>query len=134
MKKIIVIETCHECPQFGKCKAWKKLTTTQRVRLKIGTGIGKFILKDCPLPDIDPFPVISFHELQNTDIYEPDMQKYIRKVLKIKGGEKAIKKLDDLDNQMADLKPEDDNGWKTLNAKYMQYLSLFFSLPSKDEI
>jgi hypothetical protein len=133
MKKIIVIETCHQCPHFGTCKAWKKLTPTQRVRLKVGTGIGKFILKDCPLQDIDPFPVISFRELQNTDIYEPDMQKYIREVLTIKGGEESIKKLDDLDKQMKELEPHAFAKWKKLNAKYMQYLSLFFSLKSNDK-
>lgn len=52
MKKIIVIESCTECPLQKECKAWKALTAKQRVSLLIGVGVpGKFILKNCPLPD-----------------------------------------------------------------------------------
>jgi len=52
VKKMIVITDCMECPKVGKCGAWKKLTPKQKFTLKKGVGIGKFILKDCPLDDI----------------------------------------------------------------------------------
>ena len=52
IKKIIVISDCMKCPKISTCKAWKKLTPKQRFTLKVGVGIGKFILKDCPLDDI----------------------------------------------------------------------------------
>jgi len=48
-KKIIIIEDCMECPKVGKCGPWKKLTPKQKFTLKTGVGIGKFILKGCPL-------------------------------------------------------------------------------------
>ena len=51
-KKSIVIEYCDHCPFEGGCKPWKKLTRQQRVKLTIGNGVGRFMLKDCPLPDL----------------------------------------------------------------------------------
>lgn len=51
IKKIIVIADCMECPKVGKCNAWKKLTPKEKFTLKYGVGIGKFILKNCPLDD-----------------------------------------------------------------------------------
>ena len=52
MKKIIVIESCQECPLIGKCKAWKSLTKSQRVQLAISnTTPTKFILAKCHLED-----------------------------------------------------------------------------------
>ena len=53
MKKIIVIEDCDSCPYGGKCKPWEKLTGKQKFQLSCQVGVGKFILKDCPLPDGD---------------------------------------------------------------------------------
>jgi len=53
MKKIIVIEDCDSCPYVEKCKPWKKLSGSQRFQLTCGVGVGKFILKGCPLPDGD---------------------------------------------------------------------------------
>ena len=52
VKKMIVITDCMECPKVGKCSAWKKLTPKQKFTLKTGVGIGKFILKNCPLEDV----------------------------------------------------------------------------------
>ena len=52
MKKIIVISSCMECHKMGKCDPWKKLTPKQRFTLKVGVGIGDFILKGCPLDDM----------------------------------------------------------------------------------
>jgi hypothetical protein len=52
VRKMIVVTDCMECPNVGKCSAWKKLTAKQRFTLKIGVGIGKFILKDCPLDNV----------------------------------------------------------------------------------
>ena len=52
VKKMIVVTDCMECPKISKCSAWKKLTPKQKFTLKTGVGIGKFILKDCPLEDI----------------------------------------------------------------------------------
>ena len=49
MKKMIVISDCMEYPIIKDCKAWKNLTPKQKFTLKCGVGIGKFILKDCPL-------------------------------------------------------------------------------------
>ena len=48
---MIVINDCMECPNINKCTAWKELTPKQKFTLKVGIGIGKFILKDCPLED-----------------------------------------------------------------------------------
>ena len=42
-----------ECPKIGECGAWKKLTPKQRFTLKTGVGVGKFILKDCPLQALE---------------------------------------------------------------------------------
>ena len=50
-RKMIVINDCMECPNINKCTAWKELTPKQKFTLKVGIGIGKFILKDCPLED-----------------------------------------------------------------------------------
>lgn len=52
VKKMIVVTDCMECPKVGKCGSWKKLTPRQKFILKTGVGIGKFILKDCPLDDV----------------------------------------------------------------------------------
>ena len=51
VKKIIVIEDCLSCPKWMKCKPSKALTAHQRFIVKVGVGIGKFILKGCPLED-----------------------------------------------------------------------------------
>ena len=51
VRKMIVITDCMECPEVGKCSAWKKLTAKQRFQVKFGVGVGKFILKGCPLDD-----------------------------------------------------------------------------------
>lgn len=52
MKKAIVIDDCMECPFVGKCYPWKKLSKKDRFKVTCGVGIGKFILKGCPLPDV----------------------------------------------------------------------------------
>ncbi len=52
-KKAIIITDCMECPKVGKCGEWKKLNPKQRFYLKTGVGLGKVILKGCPLPDYD---------------------------------------------------------------------------------
>ena len=52
-KKQIIIEFCDECPFEGECKAWNKLTRPQRVKITIGVGVGRFILKDCHLDNKD---------------------------------------------------------------------------------
>ena len=52
MKKVIIIDDCLLCPFVGKCKPWRLLGKLQRFSLKCGTNVGKFILKDCPLPNI----------------------------------------------------------------------------------
>ena len=52
--KIIKITKCGDCPFHGDCKAWKRLTSAQRVRLTLGVGVtDNFILKGCHLDD-DP--------------------------------------------------------------------------------
>ena len=53
IKRMIVITDCMECPKIGECGAWKKLTPKQRFTLKTGVGVGKFILKDCPLQALE---------------------------------------------------------------------------------
>ncbi len=50
-RKMILITDCMECPHVGVCSAWNKLKPSQKFTLKTGIGIGKFILKDCPLDD-----------------------------------------------------------------------------------
>lgn len=72
------------------------------------------------------FPIISFRELQNTDIYEPDMRKYIRDVIEIKGGQIALNTLDQINSEMAALEEHDDHGWRVLNQQYMNFLKRFF--------
>lgn len=52
VKKMIVIDDCLQCPLWMKCKPSKSLTAKQRFTLKVGIGIGKFILKGCPLDDV----------------------------------------------------------------------------------
>lgn len=52
IRKMIVINNCMECPNVGKCAAWKRLTPKQRFTLKTGVGIGDFILNGCPLDDL----------------------------------------------------------------------------------
>jgi len=51
IQKMIVVDYCDTCPYHGTCKPWKALTRQQRVKLTIGVGVGRFILKGCPLPD-----------------------------------------------------------------------------------
>lgn len=51
MKKVIVIDDCLSCPKWMKCSPSKKLTPQQRFTLKVGVGVGKFILNGCPLED-----------------------------------------------------------------------------------
>lgn len=60
-KKMIVIDDCLQCPKWMKCKPSKALTSKQKFTLKFGVGIGKFILKGCPLEDVPviPTPVIT---------------------------------------------------------------------------
>jgi len=53
MKKMIVIESCDDCPFNGTCKAWKDLKPKERFTLRTGIGIGKFILKGCHLEDFN---------------------------------------------------------------------------------
>ena len=50
-RKMVVVDSCDNCPFNGQCKPWKGLTSKQRVYLAIGHGVKKFILKGCPLPD-----------------------------------------------------------------------------------
>lgn len=49
--KMILINSCEDCPFHGKCQAWRDLTPTQRITLTIGKGVGKFILAKCKLED-----------------------------------------------------------------------------------
>jgi len=50
--KIIRVKSCETCPHYGKCKAWKKLTSKQRVSITISTSTPKdFMLNGCPLED-----------------------------------------------------------------------------------
>lgn len=51
VNKIIEVEWCYDCPLYGECKAWKKLSRKNRVMLTIGNGVGDFILLGCPLTD-----------------------------------------------------------------------------------
>ncbi len=51
IRKMIIVECCDGCPFSGMCKPWKALTSQQKVKLMLSTGLGKFILKGCPLPD-----------------------------------------------------------------------------------
>jgi|APSaa5957512622_1039677.scaffolds.fasta_scaffold144632_2 hypothetical protein len=39
------------CPKIIRCGVWKALSPKERFALKTGVGIGKFILKGCPLDD-----------------------------------------------------------------------------------
>jgi hypothetical protein len=52
VKKMIVIDDCLECPKWMECSPSKKLTPDQKFTLKVGIGIGKFILIGCPLEDV----------------------------------------------------------------------------------
>lgn len=68
IKKMILITDCiTECPKAGMCIAWKKITPKQRFTITTGIGIGKFILKGCPLDDyqenINELPV-KFEEVK----------------------------------------------------------------------
>lgn len=52
MSKKLLIESCHECPFYGECEAWKSLTKSQRVQLAIENITPKnFILAKCDLKD-----------------------------------------------------------------------------------
>jgi hypothetical protein len=53
VRKVIVIDDCSKCPLTGGCKPWKDLSGKQKAILLFGVGVGKFILKGCPLPDSD---------------------------------------------------------------------------------
>jgi len=52
-RRMIVIDDCLHCPQWMECPPSKKLTPKQRFTLTCGVGIGKFILKGCPLDVYD---------------------------------------------------------------------------------
>lgn len=52
IKKVIVIDDCLKCPNWTKCKPSKALTSKERLTVTIGVGVGKFILKGCPLDDL----------------------------------------------------------------------------------
>jgi hypothetical protein len=49
-RKMIVVDSCGNCPYLGKCKAWKSLTKQQKFVLACGGEIKAFILNGCPLP------------------------------------------------------------------------------------
>lgn len=52
--KMIKVGSCSDCPFNGGCKAWRKLTSAQRIRVTLGVGVSNdFILKGCHLDD-DP--------------------------------------------------------------------------------
>lgn len=49
--RIIEVTCCADCPFHGKCKAWRNLTSKERVTLTISSSIPHdMMLKDCPLP------------------------------------------------------------------------------------
>jgi len=49
--KQIIVTDCMACPKIIRCGVWKALSPKERFALKTGVGIGKFILKGCPLDD-----------------------------------------------------------------------------------
>lgn len=50
--KVIYVNSCAECPFNGNCKAWKKLSSKDRVYLTIGNSVPQdMMLKACPLED-----------------------------------------------------------------------------------
>ena len=49
-RKMIVVDSCDNCPYHGKCEAWRSLTKKQKFSLLCGVGLKSFILKGCPLP------------------------------------------------------------------------------------
>ena len=49
-RKMIVVDSCENCPYHGKCKPWKSLTKKQKFSLTCGVGVSSFILNGCPLP------------------------------------------------------------------------------------
>ena len=51
--KIIKINCCLDCPLIKDCKAWQRITPKQRFALSCSRGIKEFILKDCPLDDLE---------------------------------------------------------------------------------
>ncbi len=52
--KIIKITSCSECPYHGTCKAWKKLTKSQKVCLTYSNSTPRsFILSACHLTTED---------------------------------------------------------------------------------
>lgn len=50
VRKAIIVDNCLECPML-KCGPSKALKPKQRFVLQTGVGVGKFILKGCPLVD-----------------------------------------------------------------------------------
>ena len=53
-KRVIRVNSCDECPLIGECKAWKSLTSKERVFISIGNGVPTdFMLKDCHLEEVD---------------------------------------------------------------------------------
>lgn len=62
-KKVIVIDDCLTCPKWLKCKPSKELTSKQRFTVTLGVGVGKFILKGCPLDDLNPVEIEHVKEL-----------------------------------------------------------------------
>jgi hypothetical protein len=71
-------------------------------------------------------PVLSFYELQNTDIFEPDMTSYIQRICYLKGGEAAIRQWHSIDMKFNQIDPEDEETWKKVNQEYLKFLSQFF--------
>ena len=49
-RKMIVVDSCDTCPYTHKCKAWLRMNRREVVSLTLKSGLGKFILKGCPLP------------------------------------------------------------------------------------
>ncbi len=52
VSKVIKVSCCADCPFNMQCKAWKKLSSKQRVYLAISHSVPHdMILKDCHLED-----------------------------------------------------------------------------------
>ena len=71
VKKIIVVEDCLQCPKWMKCKPSKALKPKTRFTLICGVGIGKFILKGCPLDDL---PIITQQPAQQHEKLLPNTE------------------------------------------------------------
>lgn len=52
--KVIRVDSCANCPFYGECDAWKKLSSKQRVLIMLMACVPQdYMLKDCHLED-DP--------------------------------------------------------------------------------